>query len=102
MSSAAWTLDPYFVPTEHRKWMFAPQKHGKFSILAARDTTMGPYLLAYPIRELALAAPLVIAVGGFAQAACYNARQQLPTNVLTQFMANPGQLQSKYPNGGAG
>ena len=62
---------------------------------------MGPYLLAYPIRELALAAPLVIAVGGFAQAACYNARQQLPTNVLTQFMANPGQLQSKYPNGGA-
>ena len=62
---------------------------------------MGPYLLVCPIRELALTAPLVIAVGGFAQAACYNARQQLPTNALTQFMANPGQLQSKYPNGGA-
>ena len=62
---------------------------------------MGPYLLAYPIRALALAAPLVMAVGGFAQAACYSSRQQLPTQTLAQFMANPGQLQSRYPTGGA-
>ena len=63
---------------------------------------MGPYLLAYPVRALALAAPLVIAVGGFAQAACYSSRQQLPNQTLAQFMANPGQLQSRYPTGGAG
>ena len=62
---------------------------------------MGPYLLAYPVRALALAAPLVMAVGGFAQAACYSSRQQLPTQTLAQFMANPGQLQSRYPTGGA-
>ena len=62
---------------------------------------MGSYLLAYPVRALALAAPLVMAVGGFAQAACYSSRQQLPTQTLAQFMANPGQLQSRYPTGGA-
>ena len=62
---------------------------------------MGSYLLSYPVRALALAAPLVMAVGGFAQAACYSSRQQLPTQTLAQFMANPGQLQSRYPTGGA-
>ena len=62
---------------------------------------MGSYLLAYPVRALALAAPLVMAIGGFAQAACYSSRQQLPTQTLAQFMANPGQLQSRYPTGGA-
>ena len=62
---------------------------------------MGSYLLAYPVRALALAAPLVMATGGFAQAACYGSRQQLPTQTLAQFMANPGQLQSRYPTGGA-
>ena len=62
---------------------------------------MGSYLLAYPVRALALAAPLVMAVGGFAQAACYSSRQQLPTQTLAQFMASPGQLQSRYPTGGA-
>ena len=62
---------------------------------------MGSYLLAYPVRALALAAPLVMATGGFAQAACYSSRQQLPTQTLAQFMADPGQLQSRYPTGGA-
>jgi hypothetical protein len=62
---------------------------------------MGPYLLAYHLRGLALAAPLVIAVGGFAQASCYSSRQQLPATTVAQFRADPGQLQSKYPNGGA-
>ena len=62
---------------------------------------MGSYLLAYPVRALALAAPLVMAVGGFAQAACYSSRQQLPNQTLAQFIANPGQLQSRYPTGGA-
>src|ERR1700693_1243233 len=62
---------------------------------------MGPYLLAYHLRALALAAPLVIAFGGFAQASCYSSRQQLPATTVAQFRADPGQLQSKYPNGGA-
>ena len=62
---------------------------------------MRPYLLAYPIRRLALAAAIVIAANGLVQAACYNSRQQLPAKTLTQFIADPGQLQSKYPNGGA-
>ena len=62
---------------------------------------MGAYLLAYHLRGLALAAPLVIAVGGFAQASCYSSRQQLPATTVAQFRADPGQLQSKYPNGGA-
>jgi hypothetical protein len=62
---------------------------------------MSPYLLAYPVRGLVLAAPIVIAVTGLAQAACYSSRQQLPVSTLAQFMADPGQLQSKYPNGGA-
>jgi hypothetical protein len=62
---------------------------------------MGPYLLAYHLRGLALAAPLVIAVGGFAHASCYSSRQQLPATTIAQFRADPGQLQSKYPNGGA-
>ena len=62
---------------------------------------MGPYLLAYHLRGLALAAPLVIAVGGFAQASCYSSRQQLPATTVAQFRADPGELQSKYPNGGA-
>src|SRR3984893_1182897 len=63
--------------------------------------TMGSYLLAYHLRGLALAAPLVIAVGGFAQATCYSSRQQLPATTVAQFRADPGQLQSKYTNGGA-
>jgi hypothetical protein len=62
---------------------------------------MSPYLLGYPIRRLALAAPIVIAANGLVQAACYNSRQQLPAKTLTQFIADQGQLQSKYPNGGA-
>src|ERR1700692_2438802 len=62
---------------------------------------MGPYLLAYHLRGLALAAPLVIAVGGFAQASCYSSRQHLPPTTVAQFRADPGQLQSKDPNGGA-
>ena len=62
---------------------------------------MSPYLLAYPVRGLVLAAPIVIAATGLAQAACYNSRQQLPASTLAQFIANPGQLQSRYPTGGA-
>jgi hypothetical protein len=62
---------------------------------------MRPYVHAYHLRGLALAAPLVIAFGGFAQAGCYSSRQQLPATTVAQFRADPGQLQSKYPNGGA-
>ena len=35
---------------------------------------MSPYLLAYPVRGLVLASPIVIAAIGLAQAACYNSR----------------------------
>ena len=51
---------------------------------------MSPYLLAYPVRELALATPLVIAVSGFAQAACYNSRQQLPATYARAIHGRPG------------
>jgi hypothetical protein len=62
---------------------------------------MGIYLPKVSVRDLALATPLVIAVSGFAQAACYNSGQQLPADTVAQFTADPAQLQSKYPNGGA-
>jgi hypothetical protein len=62
---------------------------------------MGVYLPKVSVRDLALATPFVIAVSGFAQAACYNSGQQLPADTVAQFTADPAQLQSKYPNGGA-
>jgi hypothetical protein len=62
---------------------------------------MGIYLPKVSVRDLALATPLIIAVSGFAQAACYNSGQQLPADTVAQFTADPAQLQSKYPNGGA-
>src|ERR1700689_2755205 len=53
------------------------------------------------VRSLALATSLATMIGGLAEAACYSSRQQLPADAVAQFMAEPGQLQSQYPNGGA-
>jgi hypothetical protein len=45
-------------------------------------------------------AALMFAVSG-AQAACYNAQQQLSSQTISGFLGNPGQLLQQFPNGGA-
>ena len=62
---------------------------------------MGLYLQKRPVQALALATVLVVAASGFAHAACYGPLQQLPAKTVAQFTADPEQLLSKYPNGGA-
>jgi len=62
---------------------------------------MGLYVQKRPVQALALATVLVVAASGFAHAACYGPLQQLPAKTVAQFTADPEQLLSKYPNGGA-
>jgi hypothetical protein len=62
---------------------------------------MGLYLLRRLVRGLALATLLVVAASGFAHAGCYGSQQQLSANAVAHFTANPTQLLSEYPNGGA-
>lgn len=61
---------------------------------------MGLYLPKWPVRGLILAM-LLIAASGVAHAACYSSRQQLPVATIAQFTADPEQLLSRDPNGGA-
>jgi hypothetical protein len=48
----------------------------------------------------ALAVILTVGVGEAAQAACYDAAQQLPTRVVSQFINEPGKLLTQFPSGG--
>lgn len=48
----------------------------------------------------ALATVVVLGVGGAAQAACYGAGEQLPGQVVSQFINDPGKLLTQFPNGG--
>jgi hypothetical protein len=48
----------------------------------------------------ALATVLLLGVGGVAQAACYDAGQQLPAQAVSQFINEPGKLLTQFPNGG--
>ena len=49
----------------------------------------------------AFTAVLMLGVGGAAQAACYSSGQQLPANVVSQFVNDPGKLLTQFPSGGS-
>jgi hypothetical protein len=56
-----------------------------------------------PLRTIsvfALALVLLLGVGGRAQAACYASDQQLPTQVVSQLVNDPGRLLTQFPDGG--
>jgi hypothetical protein len=48
----------------------------------------------------ALATVVVLAAGQATQAACYGAGEQLPGQVVSQFINDPGRLLTQFPNGG--
>jgi hypothetical protein len=48
----------------------------------------------------ALATVLLLGVGEVAQAACYDAGQQLPVQAVSRFINEPGKLLTQFPNGG--
>ena len=62
---------------------------------------MGLWSLRSRAGALGVAAPVLLLTGSLGHAACYSPQQQLPAPAIAQFKANPAQLLTQYPEGGA-